>query len=143
MDRIPHVACRSRTLGLVALAVGFLAAPASARVISNNGQPPYVHLNAAQLQNATSALQNSCGYLKVLARSTNGVGTVIVLRYWHPDQFAAHADPNRPGQVYGNHLTAAALDGNTKAGVWHYYASGAAWVDNHGNGNNAVYKCNR
>jgi hypothetical protein len=143
MNRILRAACYSTTLPLVALAVVFLAEPASARVVNNSGQNPYVRLNVAQLQNATSSLQNSCGNLKVLARSSNGVGTVIVLKYWHPDQFANHPDPNRPGQVYGNHLTAAAMDGTTRAGVWHYYQSGAAWVDKNGNGNNAVYKCNR
>jgi hypothetical protein len=147
MNRVLRAACRSGTFRFVALAVVFLAAPASARVVNNSGQPPYVRLNPAQLQTATNALQSSCGNLKVLARSTNGVGTVIVLKNWHPDQFANHPDPNRPGQVYGNHLTAAAMDGTTKAGIWHYYQSGAAWVDRSPTpdpeGTHAVYKCNR
>jgi hypothetical protein len=142
MNRILGGASRSQALLFVALVVVFLAAPASARVVNNNGTPPYVRLTVAQLQSATATLQNSCGYLMNLARSTNGVGTVIVLKNWHPDQYANQPDPKRPGQHYGNHLTAAAMDGTTRAGVWHYYQSGSAWVDKNGNGNNAIYKCN-
>jgi hypothetical protein len=146
MNRILSAANRSQALLFAALAVVFLAAPASARVVNNNGQPPYVRLNQPQLQNATNELQNSCGNLKLLARSNNGVGTVIVLKYWHLDKYANQPDPHN-GQHYGNHLTVAALDGNKKAGIWHYYQSGAAWVNNSPNpdpeGTNAVYKCNR
>jgi len=146
MNRMLRAVSRSGTLRFVALAVVFLAAPASAKVINNKGQPPYVQLSPPQLQNATSALQSSCGRLRDLARSTNGVGVVIVLKWWHPDQYANHPDP-RTGHVYGNHLTAAALDGATRAGIWHYYQSGAAWADNSATpdpeGTRAIYKCNR
>jgi len=145
MNRMLRAVSRSGTLRFVALAAVFLAAPASAKVINNNGQPPYFRLSPAQLQDATIALQNSCGRLKVLAGSINGVGTVIVLKYWHPDQYANHPDPHT-GHVYGNHLTAAAMDGSTRAGIWHYYKSGAAWADNSATpdpeGTRAIYKCN-
>jgi hypothetical protein len=145
MNRMLCAVSRSGTLRFVALAAVFLAAPASAKVINNNGQFPYVQLSPPQLQAATSALQNSCGRLRDLARSTNGVGTVIALKYWHSDQYANQTDPHN-GHVYGNHLTAAAKDGATKAGIWHYYQSGAAWADNSANpdpeGRRAIYKCN-
>ncbi len=146
MNRIFNTAYPLWMLQLVALAAVFLAAPASARVVNNSGKPPYVRLSPPQLQAATNELQGSCGNLKALARSTNGVGTVIVLKNWHPDKYSNQQDP-RTGQAYGNHLTAAAMDGTTRAGIWHYYQSGAAWVDNSPNpdpeGRFAVYKCNR
>ena len=146
MIRILSAARRAQALLFGALAVVFLAAPTSASVINNNGQPPYVRLNPAQLQNAATALQNSCGILKTLARSNNGIGKVIVLKYWHPDQYANQSDPHN-GQHYGNHLTVAALDGAKRAGVWHYYESGAAWVNNSPKpdpeGTGAFHKCDR